>query len=153
MTLFACGNARQLALHVLLECRKKEAFAQELLDQNLRMSQLSPADRRLATQLVYGVLRRRGTLDALLQSAHQTAIRQVEAGVLEMLRLGAYQLLLLTHIPPHAAFNETVELANARLPRTAGFINAVLRSLVPLLTSEETPARGGCFAAGGWCLS
>jgi 16S rRNA (cytosine967-C5)-methyltransferase len=142
MTVLACDNSRQLALHVLLECGKKEAFVQDILDQNLRTSQLSPADRRLTTQLVYGVLRRRGTLDALLRTRIKRPIRQVEAEVLEILRLGAYQLFLLTHIPPHAALNETVELANVNLPRAAGFINAVLRSLVPLLTSDQTSTFG-----------
>jgi 16S rRNA (cytosine967-C5)-methyltransferase len=142
MTVLSCDNARQLALHVLLECRKKEAFAQDLLDQNLRLSSLSPADRRLATQLVYGVLRRRGTLDAMLRPCIKRPIGQVEAEVLEILRLGAYQLLLLTHIPPHAALNESVELANVSLPRAAGFINAVLRSLVPMLTPDQTSTFG-----------
>ena len=65
--LLARTSARALALHILLECRKKQAFVQDLLDENLRAASLSAADRRLATQLVYGVLRRRGTLDALLR--------------------------------------------------------------------------------------
>ncbi len=56
--LLARSSARALALHVLLACRKKEAFVQELLDQHLCKACLSPPDRRLATQLVYGVLRR-----------------------------------------------------------------------------------------------
>lgn len=142
MTFFAArSNARGLALHVLLECRKKEAFVQDLLDQNLRLSSLAPPDRRLATQLVYGVLRRRGTLDALLRPCINREPRQVEPWLWETLRLGAYQLFLLSHIPPHAALNETVELAAALgQPRAKGFINGVLRALLPLLTQEETRA-------------
>jgi 16S rRNA (cytosine967-C5)-methyltransferase len=141
--LLAKNSARRLALHVLLECRKKQAFVQDLLDQSLRRTPLAPADRRLATQLIYGVLRRRGTLDALLRPRINRQAHQVEPWIWETLRLGAFQLLLLSHIPPHAALNETVELANSmNLPRAKGFINGVLRSLLPLLTQVETTASG-----------
>jgi len=131
-------SARGLALQVLLECRKKEAFVQDLLDQKFRQSTLSLPDRRLATQLVYGVLRRRGTLDALLGPKINRELHQVEPWIWEILRLGAFQLLLLTNIPPHAALNESVELAIfMNQPRAKGFINAVLRSLLPLLTQDQ----------------
>jgi hypothetical protein len=53
-------TARTLALQVLLDGRRREGFAQELLDRELGRGDLPAADRRLATQLVYGVLRRRG---------------------------------------------------------------------------------------------
>ena len=141
--LLANNSARRLALHVLLECRKKQAFVQDLLDQSLRETSLSPADRRLATQLIYGVLRRRGTLDALLRPRITRQPRHVEPWIWETLRLGAYQLLLLSQVPPHAALNETVELAaSMNMPRAKGFINGVLRSLLPLLTQEETRTSG-----------
>jgi len=60
-------TARTLALQVLLDCRNGDAFVQEVLDGHLTRSPLSPADRRLATHLAYGVLRRRGaeTVDRL----------------------------------------------------------------------------------------
>src|SRR5207253_7425252 len=141
--LLARTSARALALHILLECRKKQAFVQDLLDENLRAASLSAADRRLATQLVYGVLRRRGTLDALLRPRINRRPHQVEPWIWETLRLGAFQLLLLSHIPTHAALNEQDELANSmNFPRAKGFINGVLRALVPLLTQERTRASG-----------
>ena len=62
-------NARGLALHVLLNCRQQDAFVQELLDRELGRSSLSPVDRRLATQLTYGVLRR--SLAALRDIDHR----------------------------------------------------------------------------------
>jgi len=95
-------TARSLALRVLLACRPGDGFVQDLLDQHLKHSSLSPADHRLATQLVYGVLRRRGSLDALLQSFCNRPRDRVEPAVWEILRLGAFQLALLTQIPPHA---------------------------------------------------
>ena len=61
------ATARQLALDVLATARPGDAFAWERLDAALGRAPLPPAERRLATQLVYGVLRRRGSLDALLR--------------------------------------------------------------------------------------
>lgn len=134
-------NARSLALHVLLTCRHGDAFVQEILDQALGQFSLQPADRRLTTQLAYGVLRRRGTLDALLRSVVSRQPHEVEPWLWEALRLGAFQLALLTHIPPHAAIHEAVELAaQYGRPGAKGFINGVLRSLSGLVTAE--PANG-----------
>src|SRR5438477_4639457 len=104
-------TARSVALQVLFACEEGDAFVQEALNDYLTQSQLSPADRRLVTQLAYGVLRRRGTLDALLQTVTTRPRPKVEPVLWEILRLGAFQLVLLSHIPPHAAVNETVELA------------------------------------------
>jgi 16S rRNA (cytosine967-C5)-methyltransferase len=133
-------DARTLALAVLLQCLRKDAFVQEALDQHLQQTPLPDPDRRLATQLVYGVLRRRGTLDWLLRPLVHREPHKVEPWLWEALRLGAYQLLLLTHIPPHAALFETVELA-ARWgqPRGKGFLNGVLRKIAALSTPDPAP--------------
>jgi 16S rRNA (cytosine967-C5)-methyltransferase len=131
-------NARSLALQVLLECRQSRAFGPEILDKHLNWSSLSPPDRRLATQFVYGVLRRRGSLDALLKTAVTRRRDQVEPWLWEALHLGVYQLALLSHIPPHAAIYETVELAEfVGLPRGKGFLNGVLRRVASLLGDDR----------------
>jgi 16S rRNA (cytosine967-C5)-methyltransferase len=128
-------SARTLALQILVDSRHGHAFVQELLDQRLGEASLSGADRRLATQLVYGVLRRRGTLDALLRPRINRPPHQVEPWLMDALRLGAFQLAMLTHIPVHAAIHETVELASLfQRPAAKGFLNAVLRALSALLT-------------------
>jgi 16S rRNA (cytosine967-C5)-methyltransferase len=134
-------TARSLALHVLLTCREGDSFVQEALDAALTThhSPLTNLDRRLATQLAYGVLRRRGTLDAILRPVVTRQKHEVEPWLWEILRLGAFQLALLTHIPPHAAINETVELAAAfGRPSAKGFLNGVLRSLSQLIANEQT---------------
>jgi 16S rRNA (cytosine967-C5)-methyltransferase len=132
-------NARSLALQVLFQCRKHDAFVQEILDRQFAAHALSAADRRLATQLVYGVLRRRGTLRALLQPLVNRPAHQVEAWLWDALYLGAYQRALLTHIPAHAAVHETVELAVAfGRPGARGFLNGILRRLPELMTEERT---------------
>jgi 16S rRNA (cytosine967-C5)-methyltransferase len=141
-----CGerhNARSLALQVLFDCRLRQVFVQEILDRYLTEHSLPPADRRLATQLAYGTLRRRSTLQALVQPFVQRPPDQVEPWLWDALHLGAYQLALLTHVPPHAALHETVELAAAfGRPAAKGFLNGVLRKVAALMTDEaaEAPA-------------
>jgi 16S rRNA (cytosine967-C5)-methyltransferase len=136
---------RGLALRLLLACQGGRTFIQESLNQVLSQVSLPPADRRLVTQLAYGVLRRRGTLDALLRPLSNRPVSRIEPVVWEILRLGAYQLALLTHIPAHAALNETVELAGAGASsaRVKGFLNGILRSLSRLLTDDPAPGPGG----------
>ncbi len=136
-------NARSLALQVLIDCARHEGFIQDVLDRRLGQESargLSPADRRLATHLAYGVLRRRGTLHALLAPLVNRPLDQVEPWLLDALALGAYQLALLTQVPPHAALNETVELAaQFGAPRVKGFLNGVLRACSGLVTSDRAP--------------
>ncbi len=136
----APATARGLALSVLLDERRGGDFAWERLDDALRRTPLPPADRRLATELVYGILRRRGSLDALLHALIDRPGQRINPVAWELLRLGAYQLIYLTHVPPHAAIYETVELAKARLRfKAPGFINGVLRNLARLLTADTAP--------------
>jgi 16S rRNA (cytosine967-C5)-methyltransferase len=147
-------DARSLALQVLLDCRRHEGFVQDLLDRSLTQHPLSPNDRRLATQLTYTVLRRRGTLHALLQPLITRAPEKVETWLWDTLYLGACQLALLSQIPPFAAIHETVELA-ARFgrPGAKGFLNGVLRALAALLmpdavagpSADALPLDGGAY--------
>jgi 16S rRNA (cytosine967-C5)-methyltransferase len=101
---------------------------------------LPPADRRLATQLAYGTLRRAGTLTALLRPLITREPQRVEPWLWDVLRLGAYQLALLDQIPRHAALHETVELATRfGRPQAKGFLNGVLRALSRLIIEESAP--------------
>src|SRR5262249_27256605 len=129
--------ARSLALQVLLDCRGHDAFVQEILDRRLDQSSLSGPDRRLAAQLAYGVLRRRGTLLALLRPLVSREPQRAEPWLWDALCLGVDQLAVLRQIPVHAAMHETVELASAfGRPGAKGFLNGVLRAFVPLLTPD-----------------
>jgi 16S rRNA (cytosine967-C5)-methyltransferase len=135
----AAHNARSLALQALLDCRKHDAFVQEILDRQFAAHALSAADRRLTTQLVYGVLRRRGTLRALLEPLMNRPPHKVEPWLWDALFLGACQLALLTNIPVHAAVHETVELAvSFGRPGARGFLNGILRRAAELVTEERT---------------
>ena len=131
-------TARSLAFEVLQECRDGTHFVQNALDRRLRDLSLSPADRRLSLQLAAGVMRRRGSLDALLQTVITREPHRVEPWLWDMARLGTFQLAYLAGIPAHAALNETVELAaQFGLARAKGFLNGVLRSIQRLLADES----------------
>jgi 16S rRNA (cytosine967-C5)-methyltransferase len=112
---------------------------QELLDEHLGKAELSGPDRRLTTQLVYGVLRRRETLSRLLLPHLRRPVEEIETWLWEALRLGAYQIAILTSIPPHAALNETVELAALRGKHGAkGFLNGILRAVSRTVTDDRS---------------
>ena len=136
-------TARQVAVDVLNRSRSRDGFAAELVDDALTAANLSPQDRRFVTQLVFGVIRRSGTLDALLKPFIQIPLHAVQPRVWDALRLGAFQLTFLTHVPKHAAVNETVELADhIGSPKAKGFVNGVLRRVAELVTDEFTEKPG-----------
>ncbi|MGH9487856.1 MAG: transcription antitermination factor NusB [Terriglobales bacterium] len=120
--------ARQLACEVLLAVEQQGGYASDLLHSR-RAAGLADADHRLATELVLGVLRWRGSLDYALTRASRRPMHQVPPLPRTALRLGAYQLRRLDRIPASAAVHESVELAKGAGARAAGFVNAVLRHL------------------------
>lgn len=123
-------DARTIAFAVLRRVEEQEAFANLALDAELSQAGiLDPRDAALATELAYGVLRRRVALDRALAPLVRGGLEALEPKVVDLLRLGAYQLLF-TRVPPHAAVGETVATARrVGLARAAGLINAVLRRL------------------------
>lgn len=136
-------TARQVAADVLHRSRARDGFAPELVDDALARANLSPQDRRFVTQLVFGTMRRLGTLDALLKPFIRTPLHAVEPRVWDALRLGAFQLAFLTHVPKHAAVHETVELApHVGAPKAKGFVNGVLRRVAEVVTDDfgDAPA-------------
>jgi 16S rRNA (cytosine967-C5)-methyltransferase len=129
-------TARQVAADILHRTRFHSAFVGELLD---AAPPLAPNDRRLVMQLVYGVLRRKGTLDALLAPFMRTPFHAIQERVHDVLHLGAFQLAYLTHVPKHAAVHESVALADhIGSPQAKGFLNGILRRISELVTDQFT---------------
>jgi 16S rRNA (cytosine967-C5)-methyltransferase len=120
--------SRQLALETL-RAVAGGAFADVALDRSLAQSQLGSADRRLATELVYGCIRRQRSLDTLIDQFAQRPAEVQPPELRFLLHLGFYQLRYLNHVPASAAVNTTVDLAKAaRLGKLAGVVNGVLRA-------------------------
>jgi 16S rRNA (cytosine967-C5)-methyltransferase len=117
---------RQIAARVLGQRRANGLFVEDLLETALAGAQLSPANRGLCQEIVYGIVRWQAALDWLI--ARKTGGREQKPALQNLLRLGLYQIFWLDRIPDHAAVHETVELAkqNGFGPQ-AGFVNAILR--------------------------
>jgi len=117
---------REIALRVLRRRTGGGEFVERLLDGELDSTPLSPPDRGLCRELVFGCVRWERTLDWLI--ARKTDGRPQKPSLQILLRLGLYQLFWLDRVPDHAAVNETVELARqAGFAPQSGFINAILR--------------------------
>jgi 16S rRNA (cytosine967-C5)-methyltransferase len=117
---------RQIAVRILGQRRANGLFVEDLLEAALADARLSPVDRGLCQEIVYGIVRWQSTLDWLI--ARKTNGRDQKPALQNLLQLGLYQIFWLDKIPPHAAVHETVELAkqNGFGPQ-AGFVNAILR--------------------------
>lgn len=104
----------------------------DLADRALERSagNLLPRDFAWTQELVYGTLRLRGRIDFLLEAQVRNGIGSLEPDVLDVLRLGVYQLLEMGSVPPYAAISQSVELVRtAGSRRAAGFVNGVLQSI------------------------
>lgn len=123
-------TARETALAILIACRRSGAWADAALQSRLKDGALSPSDAALCSRLVYGVTQNKLLLDFYLAPLCHQRLERLEPPLLEILRLGAYQILFLDRVPPSAAVDTAVELTRAcRRERAAGLVNAVLRRL------------------------
>ena len=123
-------NARDTALRVLVSCRTAGAWADAALRAQLRRDGLSGPEAALCSRIVYGVMQNRLLLDFYLGAYCSQKVDHLQPPLLEILRIGAYQILFLDKIPHSAAVNQAVEQAkdNGRA-KAAGLVNAVLRQL------------------------
>ena len=123
----AVTEARGAAADVLTDLR-----GGELLDSafDRRTTRLDPRDRRWTRELVVGMLRQRSWLDALLDDRVRGGLAKLDPDLIDLLRLGAYQLLSMGSVPAYAAIGQTVELTKRRHGIGASKLaNAVLRRL------------------------
>jgi 16S rRNA (cytosine967-C5)-methyltransferase len=121
--------ARTAAYDVLVAVRERQAYANLVLPGLLRDRRLDSRDAAFATELAYGTLRGQGLYDAVLQACVDRPLEQVDPPVLDLLRLGAHQILRM-RVPIHAAVSATVDLARRVISAgPVGFVNAVLRKV------------------------
>jgi 16S rRNA (cytosine967-C5)-methyltransferase len=123
------ADARSLAVALLTELENGERTLDALLDEVGDAAELPDRrDRVLFNAIVFGVLRWRGRLDYILARFSKLPAAKIEPAVLNILRVGLFQVVHLTRVPPSAAVNTAVELAKSRATeRAASFVNAVLR--------------------------
>ena len=122
-------TARSLALAVLEDVLMNQAYSNIALNKHLKGSQLLAADKGLVTEIVYGTVARKLTLEWYL--SHFIEDRdKLDSWLYILLLLSAYQLRYLDKVPNHAVVNEAVELAKARKKGSEKLVNAVLRRIL-----------------------
>ena len=122
------GNVRDAALTILLAVDKSQAYSNLLLHQTIEKYKIDAKDRGLLTELTYGTLQHKLTLDYYLEPFIKG---KVDIWVRWLLRMSLYQMQYLTKIPAHAAVNEAVEIAKRRGHKgIASLVNGVLRSIL-----------------------
>ncbi|MET0698105.1 MAG: rRNA small subunit methyltransferase B [Mycobacterium sp.] len=120
---------RQAAFDVLRAVSLRDSYANLALPALLKERGISGRDAAFATELTYGTCRATGLLDAIISAAAGRPTANIDSVLLDLLRLGAYQLLR-TRVEPHAAVSTTVEQAGIEFDTTrAGFVNGVLRKI------------------------
>ena len=124
------SSARLTALRVLMSCRTNGAWADAALKAQLARDGLTGADAALCSRIVYGVLQNRMLLDHYIGAYCSQKPDHLQPPLLDILRIGAYQILFLDKVPDSAAVNEAVELAKImKRGQASGLVNAVLRKI------------------------
>ena len=128
-------DARRVALNALSDVNRADAYAALALDKRLREARLSPEDRRLATSIFYAAVENRLNIEYVLQNFMKT---EPEPIVEDILHVACAQILFLDRIPAHAAVDEAVKQTRVfGKDEAAGFVNAVLRSLLRAMEADE----------------
>ena len=123
---------RQIALTILYKIDKENAYSNIALDEELRKNKklLKEKDIGLISEIVYGTTTWKLTIDTIIKKYSKLKIEKLSIWILNILRMGIYQIVFLDKIPKSAAVNESVNLAKRYgHPASANFVNAILRKI------------------------
>lgn len=123
--------AREIALKALYEIDNEKAYSNIALDKylNLNREKLNVKDINFISEIVYGVTSWRLTIDYVIQKYSKVKINKISKWILNILRIGVYQIIFLDKIPKSAAVNESVNLSKKYGFKSTGFVNAILRKI------------------------
>jgi len=140
--------ARETALKILYEINKSGAYSNIALNKKLEDVKLSNIDKAFITELVYGTLKWQLSIDYIIEKFSSVKIKKISPWILNILRLGVYQLLYMSKIPESAACNESVNLAK-RYGHSASsrYVNAVLRNIARSKDKIEYPDKNKDLSA------
>ncbi|MDI6715895.1 MAG: 16S rRNA (cytosine(967)-C(5))-methyltransferase RsmB [Actinomycetota bacterium] len=140
-------TAREVALEVVHRVNKTGSYANLLLPKRLQQSNLDKRDRAFTTELTYGTLRAKGTLDWIIKLYSKQPIKKIPDLVLDLLRMSVYQIIFMD-VPDYAAVNEAVVISKKYFhPGIAKFVNGLLRNIVrkkdkiPWPKKDKDPAK------------
>lgn len=122
-------KVRNTAVDLLLRVEREGAYSTVMLQQAIEKQALTPQDRGLLTEIFYGTLQRKLTLDYFL-AAFVKKMKKIDPWVLQLLRISVYQMVYLEKVPDHAILYEAVQIAKKRGHQgIAKFVNGVLRNV------------------------
>ena len=123
------NKPREIALMVLLEINAQKAYSNIKLNESLSRD-MDTRDENLVREIVYGIIENRIYLDYIISNASKIKLKKIHSIILEILRIGIYQILYMDRIPNSAAVNESVKLAKKYGHKgTIGYVNGVLRAI------------------------
>lgn len=131
-------NAREAALLALYKIEYEGAYSNMAVKEVLS-GDIDGRDKGLATELVYGVIRRKLTLDYIISKYSKIKLKKLSKYLLLILRMGVYQIYFTDKIPESAAVNESVKLAKKYCGKSSGFANAILHSVIRGRETLEYP--------------
>lgn len=131
---------REIALKTIYEINEKGAYSNIALSKQLESNTLKDVDRAFVTDLVYGTIKWKLTIDYIISKFSSTKLKKISPWILNLLRLGVYQILYMDRIPESAACNESVKLSKKYgHAASSGFVNGVLRNIARKKDSISYP--------------
>ena len=122
-------KSREVALNILIDINVNGAFSNYSINKHLRGKE-NIKDENLIREIVYGVIENLLYIDYIISKASKIKIRKIHSIILEILRMGVYQIAFMDKIPDRAAVNEAVNLSKKRGHKgVSGYVNGVLRNV------------------------
>lgn len=134
-------NARKLALRILDEIDYTNDFSHLVVSKTFAKYEIESNDRRFISHIVFGVLENKYLLDYYIRKLSAQRFSRIHHSVINILRMGLYQLSFMTKIPDSAAVDECVKLAKNISVKDASFVNGILRNFIRSDKSIELPNR------------
>lgn len=131
---------REIALKTIYDINEKGAYSNIALNKQLMSSTFKDVDRAFITDLVYGTIKWKLTIDYVISSFSSIKLKKISPWIINILRLGVYQILYMDRIPESAACNESVKLAKKfGHAASGGFVNGILRNIARNKSSITYP--------------
>ncbi|MHC1683250.1 MAG: 16S rRNA (cytosine(967)-C(5))-methyltransferase RsmB [Clostridiaceae bacterium] len=153
------SNPRKVAVSILDKIIFQGGYSNIVLNIELKKSDLESVDKGLVTEIVYGTLKYRYTIDYILDSFISNKIKNVDKKLINILRSAVYQIKYLDKIPEFAAVNEAVQLSKKKSTiASSKFVNGVLRNIIrnnceaKVLPKEEIPLLSYKYSFNIWLV-
>ena len=123
---------REIALKTLVSIEQEKSYSNIILNKIIKENSknLSEKDKAFISELVYGIISMKLTLDEIIKKYSNIKIKKISIWILNVLRMGTYQIIFLDKVPKSAAVNESVNLAKRYGHKaSSNFVNAILRKI------------------------